>query len=213
MKNVEKVQFDDGVLSTIFFHELRWLCANIKRNTDNLFETCKVPDEGFVIQVDPEMHSVISSILTDAANIKKLSVTAGAKLNGENSERYQMRLGRAKAIESFLKNIGLIEMHKVKVRNTLEHFDEYLDESNLELTKKPKGTRAAYNMIISHWEVTQPRLYPIRLYVSSERKFYNMKWVVDIGKLADEAVAILNKFSTEKTFGHEADPGGLMINV
>jgi hypothetical protein len=159
------------------------------------------------------MHSVISSVLSDAANIKKLSVTASAKLNGENSERHQMRLARAKAVEDFLRGISLIEMHNVKVRNTLEHFAEYLDASNLEFTKKPKGTRAAYNMIMSHWSVNGPKVYPIRLYVSSERKFYNMEWVVDIGLLAYEAMAILNKFASEKTFGNDEGPSGILISV
>jgi hypothetical protein len=213
MKNMDLVTFETGVISSLYLHELRWLCTNIKRNTELLFAGCKIPDTGYVLQVAPEMHSIISSILSDAANIKKISITAGAKLNGENSERHKLRLSRAAAVSDFLKGIDIVEMFKVKVRNTLEHFDEYLDESNIELTKRPAGTRAAYNLIISHWEATAPRLYPIRLYVSSERKFYNMKWVVDIGLIAVEANSILKKFAAEDILGDLDEPGGLMIAV
>ncbi|MCY1462878.1 hypothetical protein D9M71_806980 [compost metagenome] len=67
-------------------------------------------------------------------------------------------------------------------------------------------------MVISHWEVIQPRLYPIRLYVSSEKKFYNMKWSVDVGLIHSEAKSIIEKLKELKAF-EKGEQGGLMIRI
>jgi hypothetical protein len=99
--------------------------------------------------------------------------------------------------------------------NTLEHFDEYLDEANLAVSeaKTPPSPMAAYNMVLSHWEVFSPRVYPIRVYVSSERKFYNMKWSVDLGVMNTEASAIVERLLALPGFSAKEGPGALMLHL
>jgi len=202
-------------LFSLYFHELWWLSSGIKKKSENIFLEAKVPDSGYLMQVSPEVHSLIASILSDAANIKKLLITPSARLNGESAAQARLRKARAGHLANFLKAVELKELLNHKVRNTLEHFDEYLDEANLRLSevKNPPSPMAAYNMILSHWDVISPRIYPVRVYISSERKFYNMKWSVDIGQIYQEACAILEALGEMPEFKAPAEPGGLMIPI
>ena len=167
------------------------------------------------MQVDPELHSLIASMLSDAANLKKLIVTPGNRSNGESGSQFRLRKARAAALRKAIEGISVTEMFNAKVRNTLEHFDEYLDEVNISLknTKKAPSPVAAYNIVISHWEVTNPRVYPIRLYVASERKFYNMKWNVDIGSIYQEATAVAERLALHLKASTLDQPGGLLLSL
>ncbi|MEX5490782.1 hypothetical protein ABFV43_18365 [Pseudomonas fulva] len=207
------MEFFETKLADLFYYEVLWLSHSIVKKCEEIFSKCRIPDHGHMIQVDPDIHSKISSVLSDAANIKKLIQTQGVKLKGENAVRFKLRKERARVLDLALADLGLREIFNHKVRNTLEHFDEYLDETNYELSSKAElGTMAAYNLVISHWEVTNPRLYPIRLYVASEMKFYNMKWSVDIGQIHKEAVLIIDKLRAMPALTNQ-EPGGVMIRV
>lgn len=209
------VTFDNGKLSILYVHELWWLSSSLIRKAGYLFDEAKVPESGYLFQVSPELHSVIASILADAANIKKMIITPSMKLNGESGEQSRLRKERAKRLKELIGDIELKEILNHKVRNTLEHFDEYLDEANVKLSKakNPPSPIAAYNMILSHWEVTAPPVYPVRVYISSERMFYNMKWKVNIGLLYEEAMAIISKLKKLPGMDREEGPGGLMLRL
>ncbi|GAB1259007.1 hypothetical protein [Aurantivibrio plasticivorans] len=210
-----EITFDNGKLSTLYFHELWWLASSLVKKSENLFKETRIPDEGFAIQVNPDLHSTISSILTDAANIKKFLVTPSVKLNGESGPQFRLRKERAKKLKETLGDIELKEVLNHKVRNTLEHFDEYLDEANIKISKSnsPPSPMAAYNMILSHWEAFSPKVYPVRLYVSSEQTFYNMKWSVNIGALNSEAKSIVSKLEKIPGLVQKDGPGGLMLRL
>ncbi|HCM0873482.1 TPA: hypothetical protein N2811_004633 [Vibrio parahaemolyticus] len=209
------VNFDNGKLSSLYFHELFWLASSIVSKSEKLFDESKIPESSYLIQVSPELHSLIASILSDAANIKKLLVTPSTKLKGESGAQARIRKERAKRLKEAIEPFDPKELFNHKVRNTLEHFDEYLDESNVKLTKLPKAPSpvAAYNMILSHWEAFSPRVYPVRLYVSSEKTFYNMKWSVNIGNLHKEATEIVEKLSEHPSLGGQKEVGALMLRL
>ena len=111
--------------------------------------------------------------------------------------------------------VTLKEILNHKVRNTLEHFDEYLDEANVSLSqgKPPPSPMAAYNMVISHWQAVDPPVYPIRLYVSIERMFYNMNWSINIDAIHKEASALVECITPYLNFANGEGPGGLMIRL
>lgn len=210
-----EIKFEDTKLFSLYFHELRWLAHSIQIKAEKLFAETKVPEEGNVIQVSPELHSLIASILSDAANLRKLVETPNARLHGETGRRFRLRKSRATALRKAIKDIQLVELLNSKVRNTLEHFDEYLDEANTMLSeaKAPPSPVAAYNMVLSRWEIFTPPVYPVRLYISSERKFYNMKWSVDIDALHKEARAIIECLAQNHVFAEKENPGGLMLRL
>lgn len=209
------IKFEETKLFSLYFHELRWLAHSIQTKAEKLFEEAKIPDEGYVIQVNPELHSLIASILSDAANLRKLVVTPHTRLSGETGRQFRLRKARAAALHEVIKGIQLVELLNSKVRNTLEHFDEYLDEANIAVSeaKTPPSPMAAYNMVLSSWDVFMPPVYPVRLYISSERKFYNMKWAVDIDAIHKEASAIVERLAHSDVFGKKESPGGLMMRL
>ena len=209
------IKFEETKLFSLYIHELWWLANGIKIKTEALFAESKVPDQGFIIQVSPELHSLIASVLSEAANLKKLIITPSVRLNGESGKQFRLRKARALVLRNLLEGIDMVELLNSKVRNTLEHFDEYLDEANLILTdsKSPPAPMAAYNMVLSHWETISPRVYPIRLYISAERKFYNMKWSVDLGAMNTEATAIVERLSAVLGPAAKDGPGGLMLRL
>lgn len=209
----QEMEFADTKLCALYYYELFWMSVSIVNKCSKIFEMAIVPERGYSIQINPEIHSLIASVLSDATNMKRLFVTQSVKLNGENGAKHKLRMARAREILQFLAPLKITEILNSKVRNTLEHFDEYLDDANYSLSKKPMGAgRAAYNVVISHWEVTDPRLFPIRLYVSSERKFYNMKWNVDIGLIFREAQSIVVLIKESGLMGQQ-DPGGVLVNI
>ncbi|MFM1691779.1 hypothetical protein [Aeromonas salmonicida] len=202
------LKFEETKLLQIYFHELLWLAIGIKKKAERLFSEATVPDTGYLMQVNADLHSLIASLLSDATNLKKLVVTPDTRLKGESGPRFRLRKARASELKKVIAGIELTEMLNAKIRNSLEHFDEYLDEANLSIStaKSPPSKIALYNILLSHWEATNPRAYPIRVYVSSERKFYNMKWSVDIGKIHKESTAIAERLSA---YLGSADPEGL----
>ena len=207
------IKFEDTKLFSLYFHELRWLAHSIQTKSEKLFDEAKVPEEGNVIQVNPELHSLIASILSDAANLRKLIVTPHNRLDGESGRQFRLRKARAAALRDAIEGIELVELLNSKVRNTLEHFDEYLDEANITVSeaKTPPSPMAAYNMVFSRWEVFTLPVYPVRLYISSERKFYNMKWSVNIDAMHKEASAVVERLAHSDVFGKKESPGGLMV--
>jgi len=207
------IKLEDTKLFVLYFHELWWLAHSIKSKAERLFSEATVPETGHVIQVDPELHSLIASLLSDAANLKKLVVTPSTRLNGESGRQFRLRKARAAALREVIAKVTLTEILNAKVRNTLEHFDEYLDEANLAVSeaKTPPSPMAAYNMVLSRWEAFNPPVYPVRVYISAERKFYNMKWSVDIDAMHKEASAVLECLTAHAAFAKTEGPGGLMV--
>lgn len=207
------MNFNDSLFNDVYYYELKWLSYSIKTKCEHVFNIVSIPDEGYLIQVNAEVHSNIFSLLSDAANLKKLILTSGVKKTGENGARFKLRKERASVLSDFLKSLNIKEMLNPKVRNTLEHFDEYLDKANYEVTQSaPQNKLAAYNVVLSHWDAISPRVYPLRLYISSEKKFYNMQWGIDIGLIYLEACSILEKLEGGKS-PVSTEPGGLMIRI
>ncbi len=199
-----------NILFPIYLHELIWLTESIIENCECVFKEALIPEKGYFIQVDPKLHSKINDILISSANIAKL-ITGQARKKSETDSLFKCRKFRADTIKELLIDIDLTEITNKQVRNSIEHFEEYLDKM---LLKNIKGQKPhdiiAYNMTISHWEVTEPKAYPMRLYVASEKKFYNMNYVIDIQKLYQEAIEIHTRII--KYLDNIENAGGMLIS-
>lgn len=117
--------------------------------------------------------------------------------------------------KDLLSGIDIKEIKESKVRNTIEHFEEYLDNLNIGLESpkskvKERHASAAYNMTFSDWQVINPEVYPIRLYIAKEKKLYNFEWSVDIGKIYSESLNIIERLKRLKQFKEEG-AGGLLV--
>ncbi len=200
-------------LFQLYFHELLWLVTAICKNCELIFRNTDPPTDGHFINVDPELHARIATVLINAANFKKLLVAPTVRPKAQPLELFEFRKRRAKILATALAGIDMNEMFNVKVRNSIEHFDEYLDEANLELAaaKTPPSPLAAYNMTFSSWELMSPRPYPVRLYIADKRMFHNLKYSVDLGKLYNEALTVRGRLLETPALSGVKEPGGLMV--
>lgn len=205
--------FDELRLNFIYLHELWWLTESIKRRCEELFRETTLPEQGYYFKIDYHIHSLISDILSDSANLKKLITIPKKKTYSESPRQFQVHVERSNFLQEKIKGIEITELKSVKVRNTLQHFDEYLDEANIEVSegKLRYHQIAVYNFVMSHWEAVNPRPYPIRLYICAEKTYYNMKASVNLEKIYSEAVRINEVIRNEISKDSDSDPGGFMI--
>jgi hypothetical protein len=114
-----------------------------------------------------------------------------------------------------LVGLSLEAISDVQVRNSLEHFDEYLDDlgARLEDGEHPPKPAAAYNIVFSSWKVAsvvaQREVYPLRVYVADQRTYFNFDRKINLGTLRDEAAAIAQRI--EATGQLQNEPGGLIV--
>lgn len=211
--NHKSTKMLDKHLLGLYGQELWYLAVSIKDKCEEIFEKAPVPEKDGYITVDPEVHTLISSVLSHSANIKKLLKTPTQKQRNESTAAYNLRQHRAKELAEVFKDISLSEIMNAKVRNTLEHFDEYLDQSIVQLSdsKKRKSPWAAYNMVLSKKDIFNPHAFPVRVYISEERKFYNMKWSIDIGLIYQQSEAMIEVLQKTGEFPEGAEHGGLLI--
>lgn len=101
-------------------------------------------------------------------------------------------------------------MFSVKIRNTIEHFDEYIDEANVKSTWENDGQDlAVYNMVISRRNVFNLP-YFLKVYVVSEFTFYNFKWSINIKTIYEESKIILNNLYDKCD---TKDSNGMLISL
>ena len=203
-------------LKSVYLHELYYLCESILRETSEIFKEAAIPKKGYMIQVSPVLHSRINSVLLYSANLKKLITTHEQKGKKESRKKFNLRQQRKKLFDELLEGIELKEIFNNQVRNRIEHFDEHLDDLNLKLNEpkskiKNNYPAAAYNMTFSEWKLMQPDVYPIRLYISKEKTFYNFDSSINIGKIEEEAKAIRNRIKELELFKDD-ESGGLIVN-
>ncbi len=122
----------------------------IKSKCERLFEITKVPEKGFSIQIDPESHSLIKSIVDDSAEVANLIQPRG-KRKDESVEKYLFRKHRGEYLSNIFKNAMISEMLDHKLRDSIEHFDERLDRLTHDVSEKAvkKPQTLAHNMVIS----------------------------------------------------------------
>ncbi|MDG6928323.1 MAG: hypothetical protein JRN10_08430 [Nitrososphaerota archaeon] len=203
-----------GYMVDVYINELFWLLTSIKSKCEQLFEITKPPETGFIIKIDMESHSLIKSIVDDSTEVANL-IRPHEKLKDEPNEKYLFRKHRGEYLSNLFNGVAITELLKHDLRNSLAHFDEKLDSLTHEISKKAtKGPqRLAYNMVVSDRNVFHPFPFPIRVYVSSERKIYNMRWELDIGKIYNESVAMIEVLKKVESIKNAEKPGGLFLSI
>ena len=199
-------------ITPLFLHELFTLALAIKRNCEMLFNEAKIPEKGYVIQVDASIQSRLKAILDDAAQINNV-LWPSPRRNNESEQMSRYRVVRGKLLRDMTGDIQMTEIKNHQVRDSLEHLDERLDRLSYELMVKGRkqGKALAFNIIVSTKSAFKPFPYPVKVYVSSERVFYNMQWRSDIGKIYTETCLILDKLKTIPGIKNADEPGGILL--
>lgn len=216
MNRTEEIKIEDTALATVYLSELYSLAFFIRKKCQSLFDNTKSENDGsYYIFAKPEIINDISSILTDAANLKKLITTSPIKKDREKTISFKFRKSRSEFLMSLLNGIELTEILNVKIRNTLEHFDEYLDNANIDITLNgSKGYNVAIcNIALSSRHAMQGNIYPLRFYIADEKVYHNFKWQVDIGLIHEEACSIITLLSAHPYFNRSKEPQSSIISL
>jgi hypothetical protein len=125
-------------LISIYTTELYWLARNVAARAEALFEEAKPASDGHsYIQVNHNLLTNAVHLLGDSARIKAL-ITPSRKSNDESQIKYQIRLRRTAWLRNtILEGIQLKCISDAKVRHSLEHFDEYIDETAIKKSRPP----------------------------------------------------------------------------
>jgi hypothetical protein len=198
----------------IYINELIWLLTTIRKNCEALFEKTKIPEKGFTIQINMEAHSLIKSIVSDASHVANL-IDPGKKRKEETPGHYFFRKERGERLRKIFNSVKIEQILNRELRNSIEHLDERLDDLVHRISKKviKRQQNLAYNMVFSHKEVIVPTPVLIRVYVSSERMFYNMNWRFDIEKIYSECASMLTAIQSLESIKKSKEPGGLLLLV
>ena len=206
-------------LDSPFFHvyvfELWGLADSVAKKCTQVFEQYPVPENDGYIKVDPAIHSLIGSLLAEAANLKKLLTIPTKPSFKETDDQFNFRVERTKLLNEVLQFPPVVEISSVETRNSVEHFDQYLDRANLAFTAPDRSDPGfvLYNMVLSSWKVFDKKAFPLKLYIADERKYFNLEWVADLNALHGECSNLIARVRSIPAFGKQEGPGGLMVPV
>lgn len=201
----------------IYVHHLYALAKGVRDGCDAVFDMAPVPKQDGYIKVSAELHARIEGVLIDAANLKRLLRPPQARGSKESARRYAFRQQRTTELAVLLAGISIPTIEDAQARNSIEHFDEYLDElgASLESGEPPPKPAAAYNFAFSSWKdverVIRNEVYPLRVYVADEATYYNFERKISLADLRKEAAAITQRVSESGLRNDMKEPGGVMV--
>lgn len=165
----------------VYISELYWLAEHVERDCSALFNDVPTaaPGEGY-IRVDHALHGRILGLLLAAARIRALVRTRDG--DGSRGQK-EVLLRRTAALQDLLTGVNLEAVLDGAARNSVEHFDEYLDGTAIKSYRGsiPWPTLFAVDMVLStrallaRFDVggERPNTYSIRAYFADERVFSN----------------------------------------
>jgi len=216
MTTPNAVSFMDSKINTLYETELGRLAETTRAACDALFAA--IPSKPFLLFVNPPTHQLIYNVVLPAGRIQKLIVAANKK-RGETRAEWEFRRDRVSHLRTVLGNVSLPTVESAAVRNSLEHFDERLDDINRHLIAwraASPGERTVLTGIgLIVWDtVAAPEstpdlplvrlaggppnslpFVPIRLYAARSRLLMHWDDVLNLQALRDECAAISNALS------------------
>jgi len=183
----------------VYISELYWLAKQVEEETTRIFDDTPPPTqpgEGY-IRVDRVLHERILTVLLAAARIRALLHRRSIR---GSSARQQVLLRRTAALRQALDGIDLAPVLDSAARNSIEHFDEYLDRTAIESYKGEirRPTLFPVDMVVSSRSLLErfdvggdrPTVYFIRAYIADERVFTNFGRELRLEPLRDCCSAI-----------------------
>ena len=206
-----------ALLAGVYLHRLFGLAQSVRDGCNEIFDSAPVAEAGGYIKVSPELHAAIDAVLVEAANLKKLIITPTARGSSESARTFRFRRSRTEAVAELLDGLSIEAISDAQVRNSLEHFDEYLDKLGGRLASggPPPEPIAAYNLALSSWAVVRMldrgNMYPLRVYVADEHTYYNFERKINLRQLRDEADAILERLTSRRVLPDDGAQGGMLL--
>jgi hypothetical protein len=166
----------------VYISELYWLGRQVEADTTRIFDDTPPParpGDGY-IRVDHALHGRILGVLLAAARIRAL---LRPRDRGDSRAQREVLARRTAALRQVLDGVDLSPVLDGAARNSIEHFDEYVDEAAIKSYRGaiPRPTLFAVDMVLNTRSVLErfdvrgerPTIYFIRAYVADERVFSN----------------------------------------
>jgi hypothetical protein len=215
----------DGNLMPLFGDEVYRLARAVQTAASRAFDACPEPppDGSNLLTVKPEIHADLAAAIGHAALLKKLLWPRPEKPTNWSHELWRFHNQRAELLQEPFDGMGLKALKDVSVRNTLEHFDEYLDREVIRVAKGRIGAEQVH--IITDAVLSSRRLWDtfatprgaatvmLRVFISDERVLLNARREVDIGAIHDECVAIEQRLDRFTNGAVAARVGGSKVHV
>tara|TARA_R110001599_G_scaffold333262_1_gene549160 strand:- start:981 stop:1736 length:756 start_codon:yes stop_codon:yes gene_type:complete len=190
-------------LIDLYHHELYFLLREIIQKYNQITEAIDeyVKSDKFdsksstQLLVDYDIHYDIMAMVTCASNVKKLVKPRidDKALKNVSKKMRRLRTYRAMLYERIFRSMEIVEMYSSEARNSIEHYDEYLDRTILELSKHCDSDVAiTMNVQLCTATLADPPNYPLKTYVISTRTFYNLGKTVCLENLKAEAQSMLD---------------------
>jgi len=191
-------------LSGAYLTELYWLARDTVETCDAVFSAAAPPPDqtSSYIKVDHVLQANIYRILNNAARIRALVKDRPRREHQQSAAQYAIQEQRTHWLSTVVTGIDLSEVAHARVRNSLEHFDEYLDQTALRFSEASITGRA-----LLPFDMTLGRdgsldqfadggsVYPLRVYLAEERIFVNCGHKVDLGKIATECLEVVDRLT------------------
>jgi hypothetical protein len=203
---------------SIYLQELYWLARENVELCSEIFteEPMTAESSDTYIRVDHARHAKIYRVLNNSARIGALIKERGRRSN-QSAGQYKIQTERVKWLRLALEGVETKEILHAKVRHSLEHFDEFIDETALKSSRGDiaRPTFFPIDIILSHEDVlavyAKDQLkgsvfYPLRVYISESRSFVNCGRRIDLGRLHAESHAIAERAATILTSLKSVDP-------
>jgi hypothetical protein len=192
-------EISESPMAGIYLFELLWLAKDIIRRIDRVFEEApppKVPSDSYL--KPGSVSADVYALLSDAAKIRSL-ITRRSKRREQREDLYQLMLRRTRWLsQDILGGLELPTIRSAEVRNSIEHFDERLDESAMGFQDgtierpaiMPLDMAIGNRGTILSFAKGYATIHPMRVYVADERTFMNADAKIDLQALRDECVLI-----------------------
>lgn len=213
-------------LARLYLHEVYMLAVYMKTTCESLFETAPARKEDSLesyVQVGRDIHTDLANLLTAAARVRALVIDR-PKGKRQTHYRYSLQKARVAWLRQQLDGVPLEAILDAGVRNSLEHFDEYLDEMAGDLAEGVAAPPAlvAIDVTLGHRGLLDylndalggtPRQMFVRVYHATEREYINFGRIVNIQALYEEACALRDHLIENMPILQEEEGSGTLLAV
>lgn len=191
---------------TTYIGELHSLAAEVAALADDVFAAAPKPKTADdFLKVDHALMRKLFTLLGVAARISAM-LTERPRRKDQSARDHEVLKRRARWLrDEVLRGVKLERIFEAKVRHTLEHFDEYIDETAIKYATRrlPTPSLAPVDMVVSRRRTLQrfaiqqkvPHCYFMRVYIAAERTFVNCEREISIQALRDECRRIAKRLT------------------
>ena len=206
----------------VYVTEVFWLATLAAETVEQVIDEVGPPERsgsGF-IRVDHAVHGRILTALLYAARLR--AMICERNRSGNRSQQAVLN-GRVATLREMLSGIDIEPVLDASVRNSLEHFDEYIDDTAIDSSqgKIARPSLFPLDMLLSSRSVldqfdvagVKPTIRHIRVYFADEHVFHNCGRETNLGRVGEACAAIRDRLARALSEDQQANRGARMLVI